>query len=111
MNTVTVRRPNGEVEIVDVTAKFSNGLTPAIFTAMKEQTRKAGRATEEPKMAESFPIGTRVQGGRGDDHDIGTVIAAVGDDASHPMANGPNIFVAWQSGVRTWTPIADLEPA
>lgn len=55
-----------------------------------------------------FPVGTQVEGGAGDDRDTGTVIEAVGADARHSMASGDNVFVAWDSGVRTWTPASDL---
>lgn len=52
--------------------------------------------------------GTRVEGGMGEDHDAGTVIAANGVDLEHPMAGGDNVFVAWDSGVRTWVPVTEL---
>lgn len=42
-NTITVRRPGGEIEVVDVTAKYPSGLTPALFAAMKKATQAAGR--------------------------------------------------------------------
>lgn len=58
-----------------------------------------------------YTIGTRVEGGEGDDRDIGTIVEATGVDARHPMATADNVFVAWDSGVRTWTPLADLRVA
>jgi len=58
-----------------------------------------------------FAFGSRVEGGEGEDHDIGTVIEAIGPDAQHPMAVDGNVYVAWDSGVRTWTPASDLAPA
>ena len=60
----------------------------------------------------SFALGSRVTGGAGEDRDVGTVVEAIGPDAQHPMAaNGNNVFVAWDSGVRTWTPASDLQSA
>jgi hypothetical protein len=44
-------------------------------------------------------IGDRVQGGYGEDRDIGTVLEIHDNKA----------LVGWRSGVNTWTPIADLE--
>lgn len=58
-----------------------------------------------------FPIGVRVEGGEGEDYDTGTVVEAMDLDAAHPMASGDNVFVAWDSGVRTWAPISDLRTA
>ncbi len=39
---ITVKRPNGQIEEVEMTAKF-NKITPAIFAKIVEGTRKAGR--------------------------------------------------------------------
>lgn len=58
-----------------------------------------------------FAIGIRVESGEEDDYDTGCVIEATGTDAKHPMAGGDNVFVAWDSGVRTWTPASDLRLA
>jgi hypothetical protein len=58
-----------------------------------------------------FPIGARVEAGNGEDYDTGTVIEAVGEDANHSMATGDAVFVAWDSGVRTWAPISELRIA
>lgn len=40
---ITVKRPDGETEIMDISAKFQNGITDQLFAAMKNATRKAGR--------------------------------------------------------------------
>lgn len=55
-----------------------------------------------------FKIGCRVEGGSDDDRDSGTIVEAAGADARHPMAGGENVLVAWDSGVRTWTPASEL---
>lgn len=54
---------------------------------------------------QDFPIGVAVEGVDGDH---GVVIEANGADARHPMACDDNVLVAWDSGVRTWTPASDL---
>lgn len=56
----------------------------------------------------AIPAGTRVEGGTGMDHDTGRVVDPADSDREHPMAAGPNVLVAWDSGVRIWTPVADL---
>lgn len=54
-------------------------------------------------------IGARVEGGAGDDWDIGTVSEPTGMDAEHVMANNPdNVFVRWDSGASTWAYAGDL---
>jgi hypothetical protein len=55
---------------------------------------------------EQFPIGSRVEGGSGEDHDIGTIIDPTTIDRRHQMARA--VFVAWDSGIRTWTPVSDI---
>ncbi len=49
----------------------------------------------------AWHCGTKVQGGDGEDHDEGLII-----DVLHDWAK-----VAWDNGVRRWTPLADLEVA
>jgi hypothetical protein len=61
-----------------------------------------------------FEIGDRVQGGKGEDHDTGIVIADDGDEAGtlhDPNNRDGNVLVAWDSGVRTWTPVSLIEAA
>lgn len=41
--TITVKRPNGQIETVDVSAKFPVGLTDQMFATIQESTRAAGR--------------------------------------------------------------------
>ena len=55
----------------------------------------------------TFQIGDRVQGGKGEDHDVGTVVE---DDGGGDVGTGA-VLVAWDSGVRTWTPVSLIEPA
>lgn len=45
-------------------------------------------------------VGDRVEAGEGEDHDTGVVAAVDGSMAR----------VAWDSGVETWGPLADLRP-
>lgn len=45
-------------------------------------------------------IGMQVEAGEGEDHDTGRVLEVDGDRA----------LIAWGTQVRTWTPIADLQP-
>ena len=53
--------------------------------------------------------GRRVCGGKEYDYDTGVICMPVSQtDVEHPMANGPNLFVRWDSGVSTWTPITIL---
>lgn len=56
----------------------------------------------------TIKIGTRVEAGNGEDHDTGRVVECIGADETHPMACPGNVYVAWDSGVRTWTPVGDL---
>lgn len=56
--------------------------------------------------SEQFPIGSRVEGGSGADHDVGTIIEPSMTDRHLQMERA--VFVAWDSGVRTWTPIGDI---
>lgn len=56
-----------------------------------------------PDAAESFAmngfsLGDHVTAGQGDDEDEGRI----------EQLRGTEAFVAWQSGVKTWTPIDDL---
>jgi hypothetical protein len=44
-NTITVKRPDGTIEVVDVTARFPFGLTNKIFARMRDATIAAGRGT------------------------------------------------------------------
>lgn len=41
--TIEIKRPNGEVEILDVSEKFTNGLTDGMFETIKKSTAEAGR--------------------------------------------------------------------
>lgn len=41
--TITVKRPNGQIETVDVSAKFPVGLTDQMFATIQESTKAAGR--------------------------------------------------------------------
>ena len=62
----------------------------------------------------TFQIGDRVQGGKGEDHDVGTVVEDDGGDVGtlyDPTNQGGTVLVAWDSGVRTWTPVSLIEPA
>lgn len=40
---ITVKRPEGNIEIVDVSANFPAGLTDVMFEKMKAATKAAGR--------------------------------------------------------------------
>jgi len=52
-------------------------------------------------MASRFRIGARVQACNGDD--AGRVIRANAYERARPHKRG-DVLVAWDSGVRTWTP-------
>lgn len=54
-----------------------------------------------------FYVGDRVRDAEGD---IGVIIKANAADARTPH-NNDQVFVAWQSGVRTWAPTSDLTVA
>lgn len=41
--TIQIRRPSGEVETVDVSAKFPIGLDAKTFATIRQNTRAAGR--------------------------------------------------------------------
>ena len=41
--TLTIKRPNGEIETVDISAKFPIGLNAVTFNIIKQNTRAAGR--------------------------------------------------------------------
>lgn len=41
--TINITRPNGEVETVDVSEKFPNGLTDQMFAQIKKATMEAGK--------------------------------------------------------------------
>lgn len=43
VTTITIRRPSGITETVDVSGKFAVGLTPALFARVQSATRQAGR--------------------------------------------------------------------
>ena len=49
---------------------------------------------------EMFPVGTRIQA----DDDRGVVIAHE-DGTLQSWAPATTVYVAWESGVRTWTPV------
>lgn len=55
----------------------------------------------------AFAPGARVEAGDGEDHDVGRVAAA--PDHALAMARAANaVWVAWDSGVSTWTPASLL---
>jgi len=60
--------------------------------------------------AEAFPAGTRVEGGEGDDYDIGTVSTPNEHDERIPHMP-TDVWVAWDSGASTWTPIDIISAA
>ena len=60
--------------------------------------------------AEAFPAGTRVEGGEGDDYDIGTVSTPNEHDERIPHM-AASVWIAWDSGVSTWTPADILSAA
>ena len=62
-----------------------------------------------PNRGRKFRTGARVEAGAGEDHDTGTVMD--GTLAEMPAPAPDMAWVAWDSGVRTWTPIADLRRA
>jgi hypothetical protein len=41
--TIEIKRPNGRIEILDVSDKFENGLTDGMFETIKKATKEAGR--------------------------------------------------------------------
>ena len=41
--TLTIKRPCGKIEIVDISEKFENGLTDSMFNQIKAATKAAGR--------------------------------------------------------------------
>lgn len=41
--TLNVTRPNGEIEVVDITTRFGAGINQNIFNKIKTDTAKAGR--------------------------------------------------------------------
>lgn len=43
ITTVQIKRPEGNIEAVDVSAKFPSGLTDAMFAKMSAATKAAGR--------------------------------------------------------------------
>jgi hypothetical protein len=53
-----------------------------------------------------FPVGTKVESNEGG-YDVGYVMEP-GFDEDHPMAAGPNIYVAWSGGTRCWTPVENI---
>lgn len=57
--TITVRRPNGTVEIVDASDKFPVGLNDKLFAQIKDGIRKAGRG--ECLSYETVRIDTRTE--------------------------------------------------
>ncbi len=40
--TITIKRTNGEVEVIDVSEKFAQGLTDQMFYRIKKATKLAG---------------------------------------------------------------------
>lgn len=41
--TVTIRRPDGTEEMIDVTSRFPIGISEPLFARMRQENRKAGR--------------------------------------------------------------------
>lgn len=41
--TLTIRRPNGNIEVVDVSDKFLSGMTDGMFAKVAEANKAAGR--------------------------------------------------------------------
>lgn len=54
--TITIKRPTGNVEIVDVSDKFANGLTDGMFATIKAATAKAGRGECLSYNVERLPL-------------------------------------------------------
>jgi len=61
-------------------------------------------------MSPDYPVGTRVEGGEGDDYDIGTVSAPNEYEERIPHM-AASVWVAWDSGSSTWTPVDILTAA
>lgn len=61
-----------------------------------------------PNRSRQMKPGARVEAGKGEDHDTGTVMD--GALAERPAPAPDMVWVAWDSGARTWTPRADLRP-
>jgi hypothetical protein len=74
----------------------------AIIRAALAERIRDELAAREALEAAGFAIGDRIQAGRGEDHDTGRIIATI--DAR--LAR-----VAWDSGVVTSCPIADMSRA
>lgn len=57
-------------------------------------------------------VGDRVEGGYGDDHDVGTIGYPESGDALDELGDRDapidEVWVRWDSGVSTWTPIEHL---
>jgi hypothetical protein len=57
-----------------------------------------------------FQVGDKVESGHDDDFDTGRVIDA--DESAEAIRHADDaVYVAWQSGVRTWTPVDLLRHA
>lgn len=41
--TIEIKRPTGEIETLNVSEKFTNGLTDGMFETIKKATKEAGR--------------------------------------------------------------------
>lgn len=76
--------------------------------AAKPANKRYARYVARANASALLRIGTRVEAGIGAGHDVGTVILATDYEAAHRMNDGTAVYVAWDSGVRTWTPMADL---
>ena len=66
-------------------------------------TLKRLRARVKPMTDRKIRIGTRVEGGEGEDHDTGRVIGYI-----DPPQGECDVMVAWDSGVRTPAVSADV---
>lgn len=55
-----------------------------------------------PNRSRKTKIGARVEAGAGADYDTGTVMD--GALAERPAPGPDMVWVAWDSGTRTWTP-------
>lgn len=74
---------------------------PAQTTTERLAYRSAGAKRRKPTIS----VGDRVRDAEGD---VGIIIEANALDA-HVPHNSDQVFVAWATGVRTWTPTSNLE--
>ena len=56
-------------------------------------------------MVDDLAVGQRVCGGLGEDYDEGTVVER--HDGGRRVGEA---YVAWDSGVSSWTPVSELRP-